>query len=74
MVMLVFPKVLGQIADALGKQRHLNLGGTGIAVMGTEFGDYFLGGSHILTCLGHPEAYLLRFGNRIIIHAVKGQR
>src|SRR5438128_8126305 len=41
-VLAVRAQVLGQVVDALGEQRNLDLGGAGIAILATELADQLL--------------------------------
>lgn len=64
MVVFVLAQMLGQVTDSLGEQRHLDLGGSGIAVMSTELSDYFLGRSHLSHSISTSQTGMYSSGNR----------
>ncbi len=64
MVMLVLAQVLSQVTDSLGKQRHLDLRGSGIAVVSAKLSNYFLGRSHLSHSIGTSQTGMYRSGDR----------
>lgn len=46
MVVLVLPKMLGEMVDTVGEYGHLHFGRTGVALVSAELGNYFCCGFH----------------------------